>query len=358
MTKRKLPARDLAADIKAGLSYEDLMERYSLPEQILDSACKKLVDVGLIHSSEIPEKTVKLPPVNEPQPKEPSELQTRVLPSFKCPHCGTVHIQGDSVCTQCGVLFDALESSSEVPAQREDGSRGGASECLACGAPRDTDTDVCPTCGMKAPVVSSVKPLPPVVIEPPSTKPLRPVENSSSARHTRAVIAVALIGIMVASYLAWSWYAEKQRQVYYAEMRTAIEIVRERLRHGLSLMEHRQVVGSFTDKLSEFKTKLGGANPELVRLLDNACTALHSASKAWGNSIDANSRVRAAELFQQDGNKGRIGVLQHQAQEGARVRQLCWSAFADLTGRAEILMRSKGEYEELKQKSREPDVSY
>lgn len=358
MPKRKLPARDLAADIKSGLSYQDLLDRYSLSEAILDAACKKLIEAGLIEAREVPQKTIDIPPAEEPETREPSQLQTRVIPSFKCPHCGTVHIQGDAVCTQCGVLFDSLESSSDVPAQTEDGPRGSASECLACGAPRDPDTQLCPTCGMKAPVISSARAIPPMVIEPPTATPVRPVEKPSSPRHTRALIAVCLLGVMVASYLAWSWYAEKQRQVHYAEMRTAIEVVRERLRHGLSLMEHRQVVGTFTDKLSEFKTKIGEDNPELVRLLDKAYSALHSASKAWSNSINIDSHAKMQEIMQ-SGKRDmtRVGVLKHQAQENNRARQIYWSAFLDLSNRSEVLMRSKAEYKELKQKSREPDVS-
>jgi hypothetical protein len=100
---RKISARDLIADIRAGLQYADLAEKHGLSDQGMDRIVAKLVTAGLVGPDELPKKPV---PKVLPQPPEtlPPRL-TRIVESFKCPSCGTVSIQGDQLCVKCGGLL-------------------------------------------------------------------------------------------------------------------------------------------------------------------------------------------------------------------------------------------------------------
>jgi len=66
MAKRTVSAKELAGDIKAGVSYESLVAKYQVSETNLDGLLQKLLAAGLIAAGEIPVKLVKQhePPVD------------------------------------------------------------------------------------------------------------------------------------------------------------------------------------------------------------------------------------------------------------------------------------------------------
>ena len=53
MEKRKITAREVLRDIRSGLSDQDLMEKYTLSAQGLQSVFHKLVNAGVITQAEL-----------------------------------------------------------------------------------------------------------------------------------------------------------------------------------------------------------------------------------------------------------------------------------------------------------------
>jgi hypothetical protein len=107
---RKISARELVADIKSGISYDALIGRYALSDQEAEKAFSKLVSAGLVRIDELPTKFSTESTYRDPRPV------SKTVPSFRCPVCGTVAVEGDTVCVQCGMK---LEGSDSAPESRE-----------------------------------------------------------------------------------------------------------------------------------------------------------------------------------------------------------------------------------------------
>lgn len=91
MQKRKIDAREALKDIRNGLSDEELMEKYSLSAQGLQSLFRKLVESGLLTQYELDD-------------RNPFHSRTVVLDLFRCPSCGMPQFEKFDVCPQCGVI--------------------------------------------------------------------------------------------------------------------------------------------------------------------------------------------------------------------------------------------------------------
>lgn len=91
MPKRKIDAREALRDIRKGMSDEDLMEKYSLSAQGLQSLFHKLVEAGLITQYELDDRS-------------PLVTRTVALDIFRCPSCGMPQFEKFDICPQCGVI--------------------------------------------------------------------------------------------------------------------------------------------------------------------------------------------------------------------------------------------------------------
>jgi hypothetical protein len=89
MEKRKITAREVLKDIRAGVDDSELMNKYQLSAQGLQSVFTKLVTAGIVAETELEDRV----PVSE---------RTVDLGLFICPACG--HIQGQEFvdCPRCG----------------------------------------------------------------------------------------------------------------------------------------------------------------------------------------------------------------------------------------------------------------
>lgn len=124
-------AKELAKDIRSGMSYKDIVHWYGLSSDHLDSVFEKLVSARLVRAEDLPRRSDSL-------------LEgARTVPSFKCPSCGMPQVQGENVCKDCGILIEAFggdgtnrESLSTKQERRIDSQalaldiRGGL-DCLA-----------------------------------------------------------------------------------------------------------------------------------------------------------------------------------------------------------------------------------
>lgn len=96
--KRKLNAKQIAADIRAGMDRSDLKSKYGLTEKGIESVYEKLISLGLVHESEIG------------RPRPPDRLQERPTAPrdtdmpWRCPLCGAGFPRRFEECPKCGAV--------------------------------------------------------------------------------------------------------------------------------------------------------------------------------------------------------------------------------------------------------------
>jgi hypothetical protein len=92
MAKRTVDAKEILADIKAGMDSPALMEKYQLSEKGLQSLFTKLKDAGVLKPKKGgPEKTKSAP-------------EEAVSGTWKCPICGNPQSTQFNQCPQCSVI--------------------------------------------------------------------------------------------------------------------------------------------------------------------------------------------------------------------------------------------------------------
>ncbi len=91
MEKRKITAREMLKDIRAGLSDQDLMEKYSLSAQGLQSVFAKLVQAGAVTQTELDDRIS-------------FGERTVDLGLFICPACGNIQGKEFTQCPRCSFI--------------------------------------------------------------------------------------------------------------------------------------------------------------------------------------------------------------------------------------------------------------
>jgi hypothetical protein len=130
MEKRKITAREVLADIRAGVDDTNLMKKYRLSAQGLQSVLNKMVQAGMVTEEELDERV----PLSE---------RTVDLGLFICPACGNIQGREFIECPRCGYVPPGqakksktlrtspgkpkTQSVSRSGAQREGRSVGGES---------------------------------------------------------------------------------------------------------------------------------------------------------------------------------------------------------------------------------------
>ncbi|MGB6067500.1 MAG: hypothetical protein WBG50_22065 [Desulfomonilaceae bacterium] len=89
MEKRKITAKELLSDIRSGVSDQELMRKYSLSSQGLQSVFSKMVSARMITQAELDDRI----PITE---------RTVDLGLFICPACGNIQGKEFAVCPRCG----------------------------------------------------------------------------------------------------------------------------------------------------------------------------------------------------------------------------------------------------------------
>jgi hypothetical protein len=89
MGKRKITARDILADLEAGLDDRELMEKFKLTSEGLQSLFNKMLKARVITRAELDSRA----PINE---------RTVELGLFICPACGNIEHTEFTRCPKCG----------------------------------------------------------------------------------------------------------------------------------------------------------------------------------------------------------------------------------------------------------------
>lgn len=100
MPKEKISARELLADIRAGIDDPALMKKYELSAQGLQSACKKLVEAKALKQSEVDNRV----PLTE----------RTVDIVWKCPACGKPQTTEFDECPECGLVISKFDKAKET----------------------------------------------------------------------------------------------------------------------------------------------------------------------------------------------------------------------------------------------------
>lgn len=110
MTKRRITARELLADIRKGLSDPTLMEKYKLSAQGLQSVFQKLLKAGVITQAELDSRT----PLGE---------RTVDIGLYICTACGNIQGTEFTKCPRCGFEPPRSSKPSEAETQQIEATR-------------------------------------------------------------------------------------------------------------------------------------------------------------------------------------------------------------------------------------------
>jgi predicted RNA-binding Zn-ribbon protein involved in translation (DUF1610 family) len=88
VAKKKIKARELLSDIRAGVDDAGLMEKYDISARGVLQALNRLIAEGLMSPSELVERR--------------SLAKTVYMAVFNCPACGNVHFEKVEKCPRCG----------------------------------------------------------------------------------------------------------------------------------------------------------------------------------------------------------------------------------------------------------------
>jgi hypothetical protein len=114
MTIRKLNAKTLATDIRGGLDFAALMDKYGLSASQLQSVVGKLLQAHLITESnlsgDLNHRTLAMESPH-PMPSVPQAYDKADAKEFagKCPHCGMARTRSETECSHCGIIFSKVE---------------------------------------------------------------------------------------------------------------------------------------------------------------------------------------------------------------------------------------------------------
>lgn len=107
-TKKKISAREVLADIRAGMTDSQLELKYKISNSSLRMVYRKLLAAGVVREDELPA------PDRDTRADSPKSFQTHEV---YCPSCKSVQAPGATECSSCGVVFEklaALQSNIEL----------------------------------------------------------------------------------------------------------------------------------------------------------------------------------------------------------------------------------------------------
>lgn len=213
----KINARNLVADIHAGVTLDQICKRYQISEGQFRLVFDQLVKAKLLLSEEFPERG---------PGQQKSLLTTREIPSFKCPHCGMLQIEGTEVCHDCGIV---MASHSRPKTRPSNNLRPPPSRGHIWGFPR-------------------------------------------AAVFAAGILVVTILGIY-GFFASWSY-------ITYYPMRSEIKFAQEQIQKAnLGPFEALHVTERFIDQFGRLKQRLDDSDMVLVLTLKKASILLSSITK-------------------------------------------------------------------------------
>lgn len=126
---KKLSAKEVAKDINAGMSREDVMLKYDLTEKGVDALITKLKTMGMVERPELPRPS----PAGDREPPE----------GIPCPSCGFRMNPGLQECPKCGIILAKVRRQLA-------GDRPADLKCPKCGRVLDAADGTCKWCDAAA----------------------------------------------------------------------------------------------------------------------------------------------------------------------------------------------------------------
>lgn len=114
MEKRKITAREVMQDIRAGKSDQSLMQKYSLSARGLQSLFDKLVRAGAVTQGELDDRV-------------PVSQQTVDVSMFVCRACGNIQAKEFVTCPRCGFTVPGAAPSTQKENDKRQASNQGRS---------------------------------------------------------------------------------------------------------------------------------------------------------------------------------------------------------------------------------------
>jgi len=100
MDKRKITAREVVKDIRAGADDQTLMKKYQLSAQGLQSVFGKLLKAGVVSQDELEDRV-------------PMSERTVDLGLYICPACGNIQDKAFDECSRCGFVPPSARKAKE-----------------------------------------------------------------------------------------------------------------------------------------------------------------------------------------------------------------------------------------------------
>lgn len=233
MPKRRLSAKEVLRDIRAGMDDAGLMEKYRLAPEGLQSVFRKLVEAGAISQS---------------------QLDQRRLEAEKTAHAvQDVPFEGGGPPT--ATPGESLQGRAPLKAVDEEPDTASATVQLY-GA--DADTKVESTGGLL----------------------------SFLSYHKVMVAWGVAIAILLAMGLsAWFWMETTVEDTVFTPMKREIARATKQIEMRLTFLEHKEASKAFVKRVADLEVELKGKHPELVAKLNEASRALGNAERKWADRI-------------------------------------------------------------------------
>gem|GEM_PF-304783 len=147
--KKKLSAKEVVMDIRAGAADEFLMKKYGISDKGLQSLFQKLITAKVFTQADLDRRSARdvgtvIVHDDEAKPVHPTSTSTQTV--FRCPACNLPQSYEFKVCPQCGIIVEkflkkkangtAVEkavrgSTNEQPEQPKEGDQVPVSQILA-----------------------------------------------------------------------------------------------------------------------------------------------------------------------------------------------------------------------------------
>ncbi|MGO9121680.1 MAG: hypothetical protein ACLQPD_29235 [Desulfomonilaceae bacterium] len=249
MPKPKISAKELIADIRAGMDDPALMKKYGLSAQGLQSAFKKLVEAKAVKQSELDNRV----PL--------AERTVDIV--WKCPACGKPQTQQADICPNCGVIEAKFKASQgQQPETSKNPANGDRNRRYSSRS--NSQKIVWILTGVAAFII--------IVLVFFLTKhtTVQP-QQSTEGQIKRSV------------------QAQKELDRIYEPMKRQISRLDKQLSTGVTYQEYRQMCNDFAGALGELETALRGRGPELIEVLNEVNESLAAASKWWRLEMDGDA---------------------------------------------------------------------
>lgn len=134
--KKKISAKEILADVKAGMTDQELMDKYQLSSSGLQSLFRKMIGANLLTEYDLDQRAPPLPKTPETPPPIRKATGQSGGPHFECGACGFSQNEPFNECPKCGIVYGKRhvqkEPAPEPSETRWDISIGGIIGGIVC----------------------------------------------------------------------------------------------------------------------------------------------------------------------------------------------------------------------------------